>query len=361
MLNSYKRRTIRERMVREAKSRTETRDAILWSIDITARVAQVKIQGSDTLIQAWLPENWEQTPEWAKPGNSVKIMHTAGDRNIIELVGHGLSVPTPITSVPAAPTIASGMDAIMSGMNVLATVDNGMSIYITPGTYRINGFLYYADPILMLVDSDITMSSTGPYAMGNVWASVDIDAADSTLFRIDIFSVGTDGVLTYTTGTPAASSPVRPTTPTGHVLIGWVLVTPGATGITQDLINSNLVGVVPSLLLLNPTYTYMTWVTQSVDITVSVLDQYRNGLTTQPWTIYGTMLSGSGTITYSKTMALGEYSTVMTYTREVGYDDPITPVAEDAPVYVQFSLAQALTLKTAISITLLDSGSGVIV
>jgi len=36
-------------------------------------------------------------------------------------------------------------------MNVLATVDNGMSIYITPGTYRINGFLYYADPILMLV------------------------------------------------------------------------------------------------------------------------------------------------------------------------------------------------------------------
>lgn len=365
MLHQYGKRTIRQRMIREANARTETRDAILWAIYPDDRYATVKIQGSSTAIPVNFPENWEQTPVWLKPGNAVKIMHTGGNRNRVELVGHGLAVPTPTDNSAAAPTLEEGPNVVLTGMQVHAFPVPSMSVWVDIGAYRVKNVIYaFGASLTMTADSDIAMGDA--LLMGTTGDVVEINAADATMFRIDIISIGESGDLTYTAGTPHATNPQMPDTPAGHARVCWILIPPGTTEVTTDLINRNYVEPFVSQLIAAPTSLELNWLTSSGTIQVDVLDQYERGITTQNWQIKAEILSGSGTINGSTTSSTrsvgsGNYSTTFTYRRVSGYDNLVDPPDESGPVYIEFSLIQDPSLTMLTPVILLDLGGDVII
>lgn len=363
MLRQYHRRAIRSRINREADLRIETRDAILWEVLPDQRKARVKVQGSSTLIPAYYPENWEETPIWMKPGNAVKIMHTAGNRHRIELVGHGLAVPTPTdSSSPMAPTLENGPNSVISGSQVYAMDTPSMQVWVEPGVYRINNVLYPFEYLKMEADSTVVMG-TG-VVMGASVAVVDIDAAHSTSFRFDLLSVGESGEVTYTKGTPHATFPQIPSTPAGHAVLCWILLHPGATEITTDMINRVFVEPVASEFRLDQPSQELDWETSSANIQLSVLDQYGNGATMSRWRIKGEILTGTGTIgggtEQTRTISLGSYQTTFTYTRVSGYDDEIDPPSETSPVYIQFTMLEDNGITTTIPILLKNMGGTII-
>jgi hypothetical protein len=152
-----------------------------------------------------------------------------------------------------------------------------------------------------------------------------------------------------------------PDTPDGHALIGWILLPPGTTEITSDLINRNYVAPFVSQIVAYPTSLELAWATGSDTITINVLDQYGNGITTQRWKILAEILSGTGTVTDSRTCSSGTSSVEFTYSRVADYDDPVSPVAETGPVYIEFTLSQNSGITMLTPVILLDSGGDIIV
>jgi hypothetical protein len=68
-------------------------------------------------------------------------------------------------------------------------------------------------------------------------ASLAIDAADATLWRLDLVSSAIDGTATHTAGTAASLTAVKPPDlPAGHVALAFVTVPPGATSIDSTQI-----------------------------------------------------------------------------------------------------------------------------
>jgi hypothetical protein len=353
-------------MIREANARTETRDAILWAVYPDERYVTVKIQGSSTAIPANYPENWHQTPPWLKPGNAVKVMHTAGNRNRIELVGHGLSVPTPIDSTASAPTLEEGPDTVMTDMQVRPVTNTSvMKVWVDHGTYRINNTTYtFGDSLTMTSGSDIVMGSAvylgSLMTMGSVGSLITIDAAHATAFRYDIISVGADGVLDYTKGTAHATNPQIPDTPADHARVCFILIPPGTTEITSDLINRYYVTPFVSQLEADPTSLEMDWETSSDTITINVMDQYGNGITGQRWIINAEITSGSGSVTSSVKTGSSTYSADFTYTREADYDSATSPATETGPVHIEFSLVQNSGATMLIPVILYDETGDII-
>jgi hypothetical protein len=97
---------------------SETRDAVLMNVLPSQRLAQVQIQGSTELVTAFYPNNWQSTPAWLKPGNSVRITHKGGIRGNIELTGDGQVVPT-VSGNTVAPTIPASPDAVLEGLQIM--------------------------------------------------------------------------------------------------------------------------------------------------------------------------------------------------------------------------------------------------
>jgi hypothetical protein len=353
-------------MIREANARTETRDAILWAVYPDQRYATVRIQGSSVSIPANFPENWEQTPVWLKPGNAVKIMHTGGNRNRVELVGHGLAVPTPVDGSASAPTLEAGPDTVLTGMQIRPVTNSElMQVWVDQGTYRADNTTYlFEDSLVMTADSDITLGSAvygnALMAMGTIGNTLEVEAAHATAFRYDIFSVGSDGILTYTKGTAHATDPQFPDTPSGHALVGWVLLPPGTTAITSDLINRYYIEPFVSQMTASPEPLELDWETSSGEITIELLDQYGNGIGTQRWDIYAEVVTGTGTVDSRKTLntwgSTGNYSASFTYTRVADYDDEVSPVSETAPVFIEFTLSQADVTHTTLVILYNEGG-----
>jgi hypothetical protein len=240
----YGKRFMKLRSRQEADSRRETRDGIVWDVLPNDRVCRVKVQGSTEFVIAWYPENMQTKPGWMKPGNAVRIAHVGGAGGRIEVVGHGLRLPSAISGAAFPPEI-SGPDGAVSGLYVHTGSTPSMTAWIEPGTFRINGVTYEltGDQMTMQAASSVAMGSDP--LMGGTAATVTLNAAPAVgSFRYDLIVVGTDGVVDYIAGTPWAypgwalwdksSTPVKPTLPAGHVMLGdYILVYGGMTEVTN--------------------------------------------------------------------------------------------------------------------------------
>jgi len=236
-------------MDQESESRRESRDAIVWEHLPDQRLVRVKVQGSNELVVAWYPENWERKPVYLKPGNAVRVAHVGGVRNRIEIVGHGLTIPSPVAG-GVLPDMGAGGNFWVSGGGLLATESSSFRVQILPGIARIGGVNYNLtfDPVMgdpmMMGDGTIIGVGVGikeidpPPDYAYPWYG------QTAQFRYDAFVVGADGVVDYLKGTATIGTsgppsynptpPVKPTIPGGHILIGdYILVYSGMTEITQ--------------------------------------------------------------------------------------------------------------------------------
>jgi hypothetical protein len=347
MLHQYGKRFLRNKTQRETAKRIETRDAILWDVYPDDKYCRVKIQGSNTLIKAQYPENWQQTPTYLKPGNAVRIQHVGGNRNRVVIVGNGATIPTP-TGASMFPTAQAGPDAVLSGCKVKAT-DAGMYVYIETGTYRIDGTVYTLSA-MAAAETNIATAAMG-VPIDATHCVKALDAASSTLYRFDLLAVGTDGTVDLIKGTSAAN-PTMPDTPANHIALGWVFIPPETTGINDALVNRSFADPVASTLGVTITDDELAWTEASTTITVEVLDQYERAIIGTNWGILGEFISGNGTLDgdSSHTNYTGTSSNSVTFTYARGLNDP----GDESP-RLKFSLTQNPDVQAQTAIRLLDA------
>lgn len=266
----YGRKFFRRAMDQEAQYRRETRDGIVWEHLPDQRLCRVKIQGSNEHVVAWYPENWEKTPVYLKPGNAVRIAHVGGIRNRIEIVSHGLTIPSPVAG-GILPDMGAGANYWVSGGGLLATVTGSLRVQILPGVARISGVNYdlgfdptMGDPMVM-GDGVVIGSGIG---LEEIDAPPDF-IGETAQYRYDAFAVGADGVVDYLKGTPTTGStgppyfspdiPEKPAIPGDHIIIGdYILVHSGMTEITQSDIGRIFSMPRPFRLEMTITYPTMT-------------------------------------------------------------------------------------------------------
>lgn len=297
----YGKKFLKQNIITQVQQRQETRDAILWDVLPTQRLCRVKIQGSNTLIVAHYPENWVKTPTWLKPGNAVKIMHTQGVRGRIELIGHGQCIPTPVSG-GTTPPVAPSPDVILTGCYISQCPNQPrMVVLVYIGTYRItevSEIIYTLGPISMLYGDNFKMGDGGK--MEQIAGAVAINAAPSTgYYRYDLISVGSNGVLDYTAGTPALSSPVKPSLAASHVMCGnHILVPYGRTAIAQELVGLTWSIPKPTVIVMTIADKDLSWspLQLSTTVKVEVFDQYGNALVTTGYGWYITLeiIAGNG-------------------------------------------------------------------
>lgn len=236
-MRGYLKRYLRNRVDAATSRKTETRDAILWDVLPNQRRCRVKIQGSEQLIMARYPENWEQTPAWLKPGNAVRIVHRGGIRGYVEIIGHGMNIPTPLAGGTAHPG-ADLPDVVLTGMEVNvamigSTDDDGnaieigtMQIIIEDGTYRIDSVIYSVSnvsaPMIMAADSEHIMGEILAMASDVVLLTVN-PVTTAGYYRYDLVVAGTDGIVEIYEGAEGLE-PVMPDTPAEHLLLCFILV-----------------------------------------------------------------------------------------------------------------------------------------
>jgi len=349
-----KKRSIRASADRIVRQSAETKDAVLWDVIPSQRICRVKVQGSDKLIQARYPEHWHKEPEWLKPGNAVKILHTGGNRTSVEIIGCGIAIPTPAPGSQVEPPKQMGQNTILSGCGIFA-IGSGMDVYVAVGTYRINDVIYsVTSDLVMGVDPPLLMGVEPALLMGKVAGSFTLQSADSTMFRMDAFFIGVDGTIDYVVGTPSATNPLIPETPLNHVLIGWVLVPPTTTLIDQSLVNASFVQPFPTQLTATVADNQLTWLQTSTTITVAVLDQYGRKIVGTNWQINAILTNGTGTITSSMTTGTSSNIAVFTYRR-------LSPQAgENCPVFIQFTLMQDSDIMQLTAILLEDINGAIL-
>ena len=236
----YGKKFVRKYVDRRVNQRKETSDGILWSVDHVAKVARVRIQGSNEDIVAHYPRNWKAIPYWLKPRNAVRIIWREGNRGYIEISGEGRAIPTPVTG-PAFPEITPPGDHWLYGGKLLPTSPESLNLSATAGAYVIDGETYFFNP--SLVGGDIIymddpppmyMGENSPFIMGGEGLySVTIDTAPPCYrYRYDAFVVGTDGEVDYLKGLEASDNPAKPVIPGGHILLDdYILVKPNVTRI----------------------------------------------------------------------------------------------------------------------------------
>ena len=105
-MRSYGKQMVRRRVEQMQNTRIESRDAVITAIDFTSRTATVRIQGSDKSVYARWSENFEQAPQFLRVGNAVRISHPEGNQGRIEIIGHGVLIPTTVSggAIPQPPT-----------------------------------------------------------------------------------------------------------------------------------------------------------------------------------------------------------------------------------------------------------------
>jgi hypothetical protein len=327
MLRTYNQRFISQNTRREVSARQETRDAILWDVLPATKQARVKIQGSNELIIAHYPESWQQTPFWLKPGMSVKIIHNAGNRGRIELVGMGQIVPTAVSG-PTFPTLANAIDAILSTIKILPIPnDNQMKVLITTGTFRESGTKYTLPAIKMQNTANYVMGMGG--LMEQTAEIIDVAAAPSSgNFRIDIIVVGSDLVVDYVQGA-ASPNPIQPDTPANHVFIGKLLLNSSTAAITFNEINRRFRIPRPTIIEISHSDQHLLWAELTDTITITIKDQYGLAVTravSGGWYVIAKFVHGNGAVSSieegSSTTQIGQHtgessnSATFTYTRD---------------------------------------------
>lgn len=354
-----KKRILRQRAQREAVARTETRDAILWDV-LSDKKCRIKILGSNTLLTANYPENWESTPVWLKPGQAVRVNHTSGNRNILTLVGFGTAIPDPVGGA-LLPVLGAGEDAVLSGLDIYPYQTPAMAVYITTGTYRVGGTNYTAGPITMAAGSALTMGSGAP--IDATAAAVAIAAAHGSLPRLDLLVIGTDGVVDRVAGT-AADPPIEPNVPSGHLRIGNVLVPPGVTAIKGEHVNRSYTPPEATQLVITAVSdTELAWGENTATITLAVRDQYGNNVNGH-WGVKATINPGTGYIDDNATVSTAtKYTTTnlgnpaatvtFTYTRNLA-------ASPEKSVVLAFEMLSVAGFTTGQSLLLYDSGGNLL-
>jgi hypothetical protein len=255
MSNIFGKKILRNRMNAISQSKIETRDAVVWDVLPDQRKCRVKIQGSNNLIMAWYLENWEKTPQYLKPGNSVKINHTGGVRGRIEVIGHGSLIPTPILGGSAPPSGAAGEDGIISGLAVIETSPQSMAVQVSIGSYQFGGEVYFVtSPVTVPIDS----------------------IAVGTYFRYDVISIDETGTPTYTKGTTSNGvAPTMPATPSGNLLLNYIFLWNGTTVISSSSnIGKAFSARTLTTLEVTASPSDMSWGTLHSHITLRIRDQY---------------------------------------------------------------------------------------
>ena len=329
----FRRKFLKNKMYAMTSTRIESRDAIVWDILPTQRICRCKIQGSDELITAWYPDNWEATPVWLKTGNAVIIRHTAGNRNRIEVMGHGQLIPTPQPGSAAAPDALIGADVVLTGMSLNAGDEGtspGMLVIIETGTYRINGEVYSLEGITMDEATLFDMSLAS--LIGTVAAVIELNTESTGYVRYDRIVVGIDGIIDVVEGTSVldTSVPSIPTLPAEHASLGYVLILGDVTDIYPQYLNASYTGVAPTILTIDIDDDFLLWSETSTDITVEVFDQYNRPITTGGigWVINFELVFGNGVIAGAGYTGAGSNSATVVYTRF--HSDPII-YPEDPP------------------------------
>lgn len=250
----YGRRFVKNYVDRRVRLKTETRDAIVWDIDWENYVAKVKIQGSNEYVMAHFPRNWKVKPYWLKKGNAVSIRHREGVKGYIEVTGEGRAIPTAIEG-SSMPEPDSEPDMILSGLVVSETEPESMGVWVTAGSYRIGGVVYYVFPevgdyIVMNDPAPMAMSATNDELMGGGIATVELDPAPAEgYYRYDLLVVGTDSQIDYIAGTPHRTNPQFPAIPEDHLQIGdYILVAWNMTYVDNGNIGAVFTSLSPSSL-----------------------------------------------------------------------------------------------------------------
>ena len=186
-MRTYGKRLLRGATDKATRQAAESRDAVLWDVLLTERVCRCKIQGSSEFVIARFPQNWATIPEWAKPGQAVRIAHRGGIRGYIEVVGFGRAIPTPVSG-NATPTPSTPDDAILAGCLLKAISQTpGMSVYVTTGVARFNG-AEYAVPAVAMTAGSVFKMNIG-LSMGDVAGVFSMSAPSAGQFRYDLFSL----------------------------------------------------------------------------------------------------------------------------------------------------------------------------
>ena len=307
-MRTYGKRLLRGATDKATRQAAESRDAVLWDVLLTERVCRCKIQGSSEFVIARFPQNWATIPEWAKPGQAVRIAHRGGIRGYIEVIGFGRAIPTPVSG-NATPTPSTPADAILAGCLLKAISQTpGMSVYVTTGVARFNGAEYAVPAVAMTAGSVFKMNMG--LAMGDVAGVFSISAPSAGQFRYDLFSLSPALVVTKTTGTSFTTVESRPNFPSGHVPIGYLLVRGGQTAITAVDISQVWSEPVPASITTTVTDNGTAW-----SIVASVKDQYGNAITTPlGWNLTANIASGDGSLAPASGNTGSSSSVTFTYT-----------------------------------------------
>ena len=289
-MRTYGKRSLRGAADKAAGQKVESRDAVLWDVLLSERVCRCKIQGSGELIIARFPQNWATVPEWAKPGQAVRIAHRGGVRGYIEVVGFGRAIPTPVSG-SATPTPETPSDAILAGCLIKAIPQTPrMGVYVTTGWARFSGEELAVPAVAMAAASAFKMDMG--IAMGEAAGVFNISAPGAGQFRYDIFSLSSSLVVTRTAGAAFTNVESKPVLPGGHLAIGYLLVRGGQTVIAASDIGQVWSAPVPASIDTTATDNGEEW-----SITADVKDQYGNAITTAlGWELSTTIASGDGSI-----------------------------------------------------------------
>ena len=289
-MRTYGKRLLRGAADKAVKQASESRDAVLWDILLNERVCRCKIQGSSEFVIARFPQNWASVPEWAKPGQAVRIAHRGGVRGYIEVVGFGRAIPTPVSG-SATPAPVTPADAILAGCMLKAIPQApGMSVYVTTGWARFGG-MEVAVPAVAMAAGSLFRMNMG-MAMGDVAGVFNLSAPSAGQFRYDLFSLSPTLVLTKTAGAAFTTVESKPVLPSGHLAIGYLLVRGGQTVITANDISQVWSAPAPSSIVTTATDNGTSW-----SIAASVKDQYGNASTAPSgWNLSAAITSGDGSL-----------------------------------------------------------------
>ena len=315
-----------EKRLRQAQ---EMRDAIVFDVTPASKYCRVKIQGSDTYIKAYYPENWEATPVYLKPGNAVRITHPGGNRGRIEIAGVGFLRPTSSSGQTIIVTPETLVDTVLTGCALSQQNPVALGVSIGSGTYRINEITYTL--VGMKMDRTDIVMDRYDLLLDDVKDSAVFDAAHSTQFRYDSVCIGEDGVIDIIKGTNFASTGTIPDPPVAlanHIRLGWVFIPPNTTTITGGLINRYYQAPKAARIAATLSPSTLSYPDDGT-ISIYVKDQYGNNIT-GAYTFVINWFSGDGSLSKGDytVAAPGEF----TY-YQVVYSFPVTITYHWPPPY----------------------------